>query len=115
MREANQVFTTGEVATICNVSARTASLWIDSGRLKGYRLPGSADRRVTWPDLLAFLRDHGMPTGSLEHHDQTPEQRLIKATRDLIQWVRLTNSDASVYVQDSIKRAETLMKEIEGM
>ena len=36
-----KVFTTGQVAKICKVAPRTVSKWFDSGRLKGYRIPGS--------------------------------------------------------------------------
>lgn len=58
------VLTTGEVAAICNVAARTVSKWIDSGRLAGYRIPGSRDRRVTREALDAFIRDTGIPTSA---------------------------------------------------
>lgn len=58
-----QVFTTGEIARICTVAPRTVSTWVDSGRLKGYRLPGSLDRRVPRSDLIAFLKDYGMLRG----------------------------------------------------
>lgn len=54
------VLTTGEVATICKVAARTVSKWIDSGRLDGYRIPGSRDRRVTRDALETFIRKHGL-------------------------------------------------------
>ena len=37
-----KVFTTGQVAKICKVAPRTVSKWFDSGRLKGYRIPGIA-------------------------------------------------------------------------
>lgn len=55
------VLTTGEVARICNVAARTVSKWIDSGRLEGYRIPGSKDRRVPIGNLLAFMKKHNIP------------------------------------------------------
>mgnify|MGYP003340045675 CR=1 FL=1 len=57
------VLTTGEVAQICNVAARTVSKWIDTGRLEGYRIPGSRDRRVTREALESFIRQNGLPTG----------------------------------------------------
>ena len=41
-----KVFTTGQVAKICKVAPRTVSKWFDSGRLRGYRIPGSQDRRI---------------------------------------------------------------------
>ena len=59
------VLTTGEVATICKVAARTVSKWIDSGRLDGYRIPGSRDRRVTRDALQNFIRTNGLPDGGL--------------------------------------------------
>ncbi len=52
------VFTTGEIAKMCKVAPRTVSKWFDSGRLKGYRIPGSQDRRATRNDLIAFLKRH---------------------------------------------------------
>lgn len=55
------VFTTGQVARLCGVAQQTVSVWFDAGRLKGYRVPGSKDRRVPRADLLAFLRENGMP------------------------------------------------------
>lgn len=53
--------TTGEVARICNVAARTVSNWIDAGRLQGYRIPGSRDRRVHVSALEAFIAANGIP------------------------------------------------------
>ncbi|MGN1274093.1 MAG: helix-turn-helix domain-containing protein, partial [Thermoguttaceae bacterium] len=61
-----KVFTTGQVAKICKVAPRTVSKWFDSGRLKGYRIPGSQDRRIPREYLLRFLKEHGMPTTELE-------------------------------------------------
>ena len=61
-----KVFTTGQVAKICKVAPRTVSKWFDSGRLRGYRIPGSQDRRIPREHLLRFLKEHGMPLGDLE-------------------------------------------------
>ncbi|MEM1071319.1 MAG: response regulator [Planctomycetota bacterium] len=55
------VLTTGEVAKICNVAPRTVSKWFDSGQLKGYRIPGSKDRRIPVPELIKFMKSHGIP------------------------------------------------------
>jgi excisionase family DNA binding protein len=55
------VLTTGEVAKICNVAPRTVSKWFDSGSLKGYRIPGSKDRRIPVSQLLKFMKAHGIP------------------------------------------------------
>lgn len=61
---------TGEVATICKVSPRTVTLWIDSGRLQGYRVSGRGRsdrgvRRVSRKTLRRFLEDHGLPADGL--------------------------------------------------
>jgi two-component system response regulator RpaA len=61
-----QVFTTGQVAKICQVAPRTVSKWFDSGKLRGYRIPGSQDRRIPREQLIRFLKENGMPLGGLE-------------------------------------------------
>lgn len=55
------VLTTGDVAKICNVAPRTVCKWFDAGQLSGYRVPGSKDRRVPRVNLIAFMRQHGLP------------------------------------------------------
>lgn len=55
------VLTTGEVAKICNVAPRTVSKWFDSGTLKGYRIPGSKDRRIPVAQLIKFMKAHNIP------------------------------------------------------
>ena len=60
------IFTTGQVAKIWKVAPRTVSKWFDSGRLRGYRIPGSQDRRIPREHLIRFLKEHGMPLGELE-------------------------------------------------
>jgi len=61
-----EVLTTGEVAKICHVAPRTVSKWFDSGQLRGYRIPGSRDRRIPVEQLVAFMRVHGLPLDALE-------------------------------------------------
>lgn len=58
-------FTTGQISKIIGVAPRTVSKWIDSGKLKGIRLPLSKDRRVYEDDLIEFITDNGLkPIGS---------------------------------------------------
>lgn len=61
-----KVFTTGQAAKRCHVAPKTLSDWFDDGRLEGYRIPGSQDRRIPVDALIKFLRAHGMPLGDLE-------------------------------------------------
>ncbi len=65
MAKGKKVLTTGDVAKICNVAPRTVSKWFDSGQLKGYRIPGSKDRRIPVDELIHFMRLHQMPTDAL--------------------------------------------------
>lgn len=66
MQKRKDVLTTGEVARICNVAPRTVTKWFDSGQLRGYRIPGSRDRRIPTSELIRFMKAHNMPTGMLE-------------------------------------------------
>ena len=65
MAKGKNVLTTGEVAKICNVAPRTVSKWFDSGQLKGYRIPGSKDRRIPMSELLRFMKAHDIPATAL--------------------------------------------------
>lgn len=65
------VFTTGDVAKICQVAARTASKWIDSGLLQGYRIPCSKARRVPRSALVEFIKKHNMPLDVLISMDRS--------------------------------------------
>ena len=46
------VFTTGDVADICKLSQQTVIRCFDSGRLRGYRVPGSKFRRIPRDALI---------------------------------------------------------------
>jgi len=60
------VLTTGDVAKICCVAPRTVSKWFDSGQLRGYRIPGSKDRRIPLDQLVKFMRAHGIPLNGID-------------------------------------------------
>ena len=60
------VFTTGEAAEICKVSQQTIIRCFDSGRLRGFRVPGSRFRRIPRDALIAFMKDNGIPPDALD-------------------------------------------------
>ena len=60
------VFTTGEAAEICKVSQQTIIRCFDSGRLKGFRVPGSRFRRIPREALLQFMKDNNIPPDALD-------------------------------------------------
>ena len=61
-----QVFTTGEAARICNVSQQTIIRCFDSGRLQGFRVPGSRFRRIPRADLIRFMRENDIPLDRID-------------------------------------------------
>jgi excisionase family DNA binding protein len=65
MAKGKNVLTTGDVAKICSVAPRTVSKWFDTGQLRGYRIPGSKDRRIPLSELVRFMKAHNMPTDAL--------------------------------------------------
>lgn len=60
------VLTTGDVARLCRVTIRTVIKWYEQGRLEGYKLPGSRDRRFTRDAVERFVRENGLPDVLIE-------------------------------------------------
>ena len=60
------LFTTGEAAEICRVSQQTIIRCFDSGRLEGFRVPGSKFRRIPRQSLMKFMKDNNIPLDTLE-------------------------------------------------
>lgn len=61
-----RVFTTGEAAAICKVSQQTIIRCFDSGRLTGFRVPGSKFRRIPREELIRFMRANSIPLSAIE-------------------------------------------------
>jgi excisionase family DNA binding protein len=60
--ETKHIFTTGEAAEICKVSQQTIIRCFDSGRLGGFRVPGSRFRRIPRDELIRFMKNNDIPT-----------------------------------------------------
>lgn len=63
--ETKEVFTTGEAAAICKVSQQTIIRCFDSGRVKGFRVPGSRFRRIPREELVRFMKENDIPVEAL--------------------------------------------------
>ena len=63
-----QVLTTGEAAELCRVSQQTIIRCFDSGRLTGFRVPGSRFRRIPKSELIRFMRVNKIPVDLLDHN-----------------------------------------------
>lgn len=59
------VFTTGQVAKICNVSQQTIIRCFDRGLLDGFRVPGSKFRRIPRESLIKFMKENKFPLDRL--------------------------------------------------
>ncbi|MBY0229438.1 MAG: TIGR02996 domain-containing protein [Gemmataceae bacterium] len=62
-----EVFTTGQIAKMMNAAARKMGKWFDTGKLRGYRIPGSQDRRLPREQFIRFMRENRMPLGPYFH------------------------------------------------
>ena len=60
------LFTTGEAAEVCKVSQQTIIRCFDSGRLEGFRVPGSKFRRIPRLSLIKFMKDNSIPLDSID-------------------------------------------------
>ena len=95
-----EVLTTGEVARICKVARRTVTKWFDSGQLRGYRIPGSKDRRVPVSQLVRFMRQNNIPLTGMAQFTKTrvlivdDEAEIVDMLRDLL--ASRTNYDVHV-------------------
>lgn len=63
---AKKIFTTGEAARVCKVSQQTIIRCFDSGRLNGFRVPGSKFRRIPRDELIRFMKANGIPCEILD-------------------------------------------------
>ncbi len=61
-----KIFTTGEAAKVCKVSQQTIIRCFDSGRLQGFRVPGSKFRRIPREELVRFMRSNDIPLDAIE-------------------------------------------------
>lgn len=77
-----RIFTTGEAAEICKVSQQTIIRCFDSGRLGGFRVPGSKFRRIPRADLIRFMRENDIPTDAMESRASGAAKRVLVVDDD---------------------------------
>jgi excisionase family DNA binding protein len=65
MEKIKDLFTTGEAADICQVSQQTIIRCFDSGKLDGFRVPGSKFRRIPRESLIKFMKENNIPLSNL--------------------------------------------------
>jgi len=108
------VFTTGEVAEICQISQQTVIRCFDSGRLKGFRVPGSRFRRIPRDSLIQFMKENEIPLEKLE----TGKKRVLVVDDDpaiVEMLVELLERDSRFTVATATSGFEAGMKTREYM
>lgn len=85
-----EVYTTGEVATVCKVSQQTVIRCFDSGKLKGFRVPGSRFRRIPRDSLVKFMKDNEIPLNLLESGKKRAlvvddDEAIVEMFKDLLE------------------------------
>ena len=66
MDKVKKLYTTGEVAKICNLSQQTIIRCFDAGRVEGFRIPGSKFRRIPHESLIKFMQSNDIPIDALQ-------------------------------------------------
>jgi excisionase family DNA binding protein len=84
-----RVFTTGEAAEVCKVSQQTIIRCFDSGRLTGFRVPGSRFRRIPREELIRFMRANNIPLDALGNNKKRvlvvdDDPRIVELYVDLL-------------------------------
>jgi excisionase family DNA binding protein len=74
----NRVLTTGQVARVFSVNINTVIKWFDEGKLEGFRLPRSNERRIYRESVQAFMREHGIRNELLQEFDQEEDGKRAK-------------------------------------
>lgn len=99
------ILTTGQVAKICRVAPRTVSKWFDSGKLKGFKLPGSSDRRIPRANLRKFLVEYGMSTDLIDFEESQVRVLLVTDCQIAAKHALDLNNDDNAYVVHVVKNA----------
>lgn len=71
----NKVMTTGQVARVFSVNINTVIKWFDEGKLAGFRLPRSNERRIYRESVLAFMKEHGIADELLRTYEDNQKVR----------------------------------------
>jgi excisionase family DNA binding protein len=70
-----RVYTTGQVARVFNVNINTVIKWFDEGKLEGFRLPRSNERRIYRASVTSFMEEHGISPDLLHEFDEQRSKR----------------------------------------
>lgn len=92
-----KIFTTGDIAKICNVGMKAVQGWFDSGRLKGFRIPGSRKRQVPRVYFLRFLEDNNLPFAEKFKEETMAKVLVIADDKALVSGIKRGMCDKNVF------------------
>jgi len=69
------VMTTGQVARVFSVNINTVIKWFDEGKLGGFRLPRSNERRIYRESVVTFMKEHGIADELLRNFEANHKVR----------------------------------------
>ncbi|OQA03722.1 MAG: Transcriptional regulatory protein YycF [Planctomycetes bacterium ADurb.Bin401] len=72
--DTKELYTTGEAAELCSLSQQTIIRCFDSGRLRGFRIPGSKFRKIPRDSLMKFMKENNIPVLNMQ---QSGRKRLL--------------------------------------
>ena len=70
-----KIYTTGEVAKLLGININTVIKWFDDGKIEGFRLPGSRERRITHNALLQFMNGNNIPLELIQNSSPDSDRR----------------------------------------
>jgi len=89
-----KVYTTGAVAKLFGININTVIKWFDEGKIDGFRLPISNDRRIPIGSLKTFMVSNNIPMDLLG--DSGPMRRMCERV-DMDNMIEFTATNGSAY------------------
>lgn len=94
-----KTLTTGEIGRHCGVHLRTVLRWIEQGRLKSFKLPGTrGDNRVLLADFIHFLGENKLPVPE-EFRQETRRVLVVDDERNMAAAIQRTLRRSGFEVQ----------------
>lgn len=113
------LYTTGEAATICRVSQQTIIRCFDSGKVEGFRVPGSRFRRIPRASLIKFMKENNIPLDNLDTGKKKvlivdDDQEIVELMADVLIRdgrfeVKTANSGYEAGIQTQIFRPDVIL------
>ena len=107
--ERQSFFTTFEISQICGVNPTTVQNWVKGKKLRAFQTPGG-HRRIRREDLIAFLKEFGMPIPK-ELSQDIPSVMIVDDEAEIIEMLEslVKSGDHEVNVTRAQNGVEALL------